>query len=153
MRNNKGFTLIEVIIVIVIIGIMATLALPRITGQLNSSQAAEAMQMFGALRRSAMNCFDVANNTTNTLCDTWAELGMNAPSAQAKFNYQVDTGTAGFLSFRADFKSTAGHAICMTINDVNGDIAYEYEGTIFAGTVTRLGGVAGCAAAGYNAIL
>ncbi|MBF0484970.1 MAG: prepilin-type N-terminal cleavage/methylation domain-containing protein [Candidatus Omnitrophica bacterium] len=153
MRNKKGFTLIEVIIVIVIIGIMATLALPRITGQLNSSQAAEAMQMFGALRRSAMNCFDVANATTNTLCDTWAELGMTAPSANSKFTYQVDTATAGNIAFRAMFKADNTQALCMSINNATGDTAYTYLGTVFAGTATRLGGAAGCAAGTYAAIL
>ena len=45
MTKQKGFTLIEVIIVIVILGVLATLALPKITGQIASSEAAEAMNM------------------------------------------------------------------------------------------------------------
>ena len=40
MKNIKGFTLIELIIVTVILGIMAALAVPRYMGTVNRSEAA-----------------------------------------------------------------------------------------------------------------
>ena len=39
--NKKGFTLIEIIIVIVILGVLATLALPRLAAQVDAAEAAD----------------------------------------------------------------------------------------------------------------
>lgn len=38
MRNNRGFTLIEVLVVIVILGLIAGLIIPRITGRVDEAK-------------------------------------------------------------------------------------------------------------------
>ncbi|NLE65660.1 MAG: prepilin-type N-terminal cleavage/methylation domain-containing protein, partial [Elusimicrobia bacterium] len=40
--NKKGFTLIEILIVIIIVGILASLALPKLTRKIGEAKAAEA---------------------------------------------------------------------------------------------------------------
>ncbi len=90
--NKKGFTLIEIIIVIVILGVLATLALPRLTAQVDSAEAAEAMQFFGVIKRAAISCYDGAGSFA--VCTNSAELAIPIP-ATAKFIYtQSNPSTA-----------------------------------------------------------
>ena len=159
MRNRlkKGFTLIEIIIVIVIIGVLATLALPRITGQIEAARGAEAMNMFGAIRRAAINCVDMGNtdgtvaqaNAAAANCLTWAQLGMTAPTG-AQFAY-TSSNAAGAMQFRA---VKGGNSICLNLAASTGAATYSLAPATAAnpyfGAVQRTTAyVAGaCAAAG-----
>ncbi len=54
----KGFTLIEVLIVVVILGILATLAVPRLVSQSEKAKTAEAINMLSSIRRAALSYHD-----------------------------------------------------------------------------------------------
>ena len=47
MRNNKGFTLIELMIVVAIIGILAAIAIPAYQDYIARSQVSEGVQLLG----------------------------------------------------------------------------------------------------------
>jgi prepilin-type N-terminal cleavage/methylation domain-containing protein len=153
--NKRGFTLIEIIIVIVILGILATLALPRITGQMESSKGAEAMNMFGAIRRAAVNCADMADGI-GTSCVTWANLGMRAPEG-AKFSYKskYDSNMMKFTAI-SNAGSSAGKQICLQVNQSNGSAAFTYSDTaadnVFSGIVSKVGTPTGACLASYDAM-
>ena len=143
----KAFTLIEIIIVIVILGILAALALPRIMGQIDSSKSAEVMNMFGAIKTATTNCVDAANGD-GAGCVTWTHLGMSAPTA-TKFTY-TSTYTDPEVLFYAQSNSGAsqGDFICMSIHQLTGAVSYSYTGILFGGIVNRTGagGAFACAA-------
>lgn len=112
--NKKGFTLIEIIIVIVILGVLATLSLPRLTAQIDASESAEAMQFFGMVKRAAMSCYDSAGTFQG--CATSGSLGVGVP-ASGKFIYgqSIPTTDAVVTWWAKATRST--HAIMMQLDN------------------------------------
>ena len=59
-KQNNGFTLAEVIIVVIIMGILATLAIPKFTSTVERVRAAEGIQLLTALL-GAQKAFQLEN--------------------------------------------------------------------------------------------
>lgn len=57
-RVNRGFTLVELMIVVAVIGILAALAIYGVRKYLNASKAAEAKQSVGQISRNATSAFE-----------------------------------------------------------------------------------------------
>jgi prepilin-type N-terminal cleavage/methylation domain-containing protein len=53
LRNNKGFTLVEVIVVAVIVLVLAAVAIPLYNGYINDSRKASAENIAGSIASSA----------------------------------------------------------------------------------------------------
>ena len=108
--KNKGFTLLEIIIVIVIIGVLTTLALPKLFTMIEASRATEAMATISSIRM-AMQRYCLMNGTCRPpniayglLMDKSQGvnlLGIDFPedSPGAHFSYQVSAGALGSMHY------------------------------------------------------
>lgn len=102
-RGQKGFTLVELLIVIVILGILAALVVPRMLAQANQANTAEAANMLGTIRRSTINFGDAtgaafpAFSTSASMAagSGWAQIGLGALPATRKFDYATPGGAQG----------------------------------------------------------
>ena len=108
-RNSKGFTLIELMIVVVIIGILAALAIPRFMRSTTKSKQSEAKQLLKqiyTMQRAYRQEF-------NTYACNGVTADSSAPAALAVIGVDVMTNAryayvvaAGALAFTATATAT-----------------------------------------------
>ena len=121
LRNRKGFTLVELMIVVAIIGILAAIAIPNFLQFRLKAKTSEAKSNLGAIRSTEVAYFaewntwvgnqaytPLADRTGNDSKISWDDgtrfsiLGF-APEGNVFFSYNMEggdwpVGTAGFTS-------------------------------------------------------
>lgn len=106
MRRAKGFSLIELMIVIAIIGVLISLALPAYNNHYKRAKFTEVVLANNALQRSIEICFYTKESLNN--CNTFSKLGNNKSDFLAPvFISDIEiTNTAQSIQI----KSTASNA-------------------------------------------
>jgi type IV pilus assembly protein PilE len=92
-RSNHGFTLIEVMITVAIVGIITAVALPQYRGYVMRARVTEAFSALGGIQPSAEQYW--ANNRTYVGFDNAADKRMPPPTTN--FTYALsDPTTTGY---------------------------------------------------------
>ena len=106
-KNNKGFTLFELLVVIIIIGVLAAMALPTYLNQAAKARQAEAKQTLGVLVRG-QQVYRLENMTFSNRIDNLA-VGIQSETQNYKYQSKAD-GTGNSGEFSDDSKTLALYA-------------------------------------------
>jgi prepilin-type N-terminal cleavage/methylation domain-containing protein len=82
LRNTKGFTLIELMVVILIIGILAALAIPKFTNASAKAKISEVPTVMGSFENAQL-----ARVAETGATGAVADLVFDAPTGSKWFNY------------------------------------------------------------------
>lgn len=86
---RKGFTLLELLIVVVVIGILASIAIPQFFRVAERARAAEAINILGAVRRAEIRYY----SEHGVLTSSGAQIDLELPPKKFFTSFVMSTPT------------------------------------------------------------
>ncbi len=90
VRSNKGFTLVELMVVIVIMGVLAVLAIPKLTDVINKAKISEIPIVMGSWEHAQMAYIAETGSCATNVDD----LAYDKPTGSKWFDYAHASGAA-----------------------------------------------------------
>jgi type IV pilus assembly protein PilE len=119
--SQKGFTLIELMITVVIIGIIASIAVPSYTDYVKKGKAAEATATLANTRIQVEQCFQDTRDYTDATCKALC------PAAGTYFNYACTWTDANNYDLKATGKGDVSN-FEFTVDESNAKTS-KFDGT------------------------
>ena len=99
---KRGFTLVELLIVIIIIGILVTMAMPQYQKMVNRARWAEAMQLAGAIKTAETLYYAEYNDFTAAAANITALNTLDLPPvAKRQFTFSIQTANRVYAVSKA----------------------------------------------------
>ena len=109
LKGAKGFTLIEIAIVVAIIGLLIAIALPLFTGARVRAYVAESRSISSEWKSSAWACL-LERNFNESRCDSASEVGWTLPPASGAWDWPTVVFICG--NFPAGITATQAASTC-----------------------------------------
>ncbi|MDM1344494.1 prepilin-type N-terminal cleavage/methylation domain-containing protein [Acinetobacter pseudolwoffii] len=128
---QKGFTLIELMIVIAIIGILAAIAIPSYQNYIKKAAYSEIPLAMSAIRTAVDTCYGIEKNLA--ACDTAASIGETLPTGltgKALNKIEMTADTAVVTATPNAYKGiVAGDTCVLTpLADASDRLIWTYSG-------------------------
>jgi type IV pilus assembly protein PilE len=121
-NSNAGFTLIEIMITVMIVGILAAVALPTYQDQVAKSRRADAQQVLQQASLFMERFFTEHNSYLKTKAEADIELPVDLQKSGAYYNITISAKT------RTSYELTATRAGAMT-SDACGNFKLDNNGS------------------------
>lgn len=132
-RVQQGFTLIELMIVVAIIGILAAIALPQYQTYTKKSRFTEVVLAAQSVKSAVDVCFQTRGAGDLANCDTAAEIGSDLTGAAAGSNVASVTIAGTTAAITATGATTVdGATFVLTPTAANGTLTWAQTGTCIA---------------------
>jgi type IV pilus assembly protein PilA len=129
MKQQKGFTLIELMIVVAIIGILAAIAIPAYQDYTIRARVTEGLQMAA----SAKLAVSETTMTNNALPATQAATGYVSPAATDNVTSIAITAATGVITITYTAAAGGGTILMTPTLQANGDVTWDCTlGTLLA---------------------
>jgi type IV pilus assembly protein PilA len=95
MESRKGFTLIELMVVILIVGILAAVAIPMMRGRIDSAKWSEGKSIMGTIA-TAIRVHVAEKGEDFTAVPTLAQLGFSSSDLDGTYFTGGESGAGSF---------------------------------------------------------
>jgi len=100
MKNN-GLTLMELMVVVIVIGILSSVALPKYVRTTEKGRTVEARSVLGRIRSAEMAYFMEFDAYSSCLTTLSVVVPSNVCNASYYYRYTVTAGGTGFTAYAA----------------------------------------------------
>ena len=123
IKRNSGFSLVEILIIAVIVGILSTIAIPNYARTMERSKCSQAMEILTNMRQAALLYFN-ENETFSGMdaaaLETQANADFDTTDENSYWNFSVTAAGATSFTLQGIRTASAGHpnnGLTITVNE------------------------------------